>query len=225
MKKLITTSLVLFIVTAVFAQEPAIFSFMGVPVDGSRSEVIVALKDKGFVYDAKNDMLSGKFNGQQSMILINENHGKVYRIIAATENPTYTEAEIRIAYNNLISQFRDNPKYDENEPNELISETEDISYEMIVHNKLYDAIFVFNPTYNWTPEDWDKARENIKSEIEAKEYSSPEEKLQDYLSTVQNYSKSFPQGIVWFRIFEESGKYGIGIFYENWDNKPNGEDL
>lgn len=188
--------------------------------------MISALINKGFEYDKKSDVLMGEFNGQQSMILINENHGKVYRIIVAEKNPSYNEAEVRIAYNNLIQQFRDNPKYDENEPNEFIAETEDISYEMLVHNKLYDAIFVFNPTYKWTEEDWAKARENIKNEIESNEYASPEEKLQAYLETVKNYSsQAFPQGIVWFRIFEQYGKYGIGIFYENWDNKPKGEDL
>lgn len=225
MKKYLISIVFAMISFIAFAQTPATFKFMGVPVDGSKRDVISALVEKGFVYNEKGDILSGQFNGQQSMILINENNGKVYRIIVAQENPSYNEAEIRIAYNNLIQQFRDNPKYEENEPNEFISETEDISYEMIVHNKLYDAIFTFNPTYNWTEEDWSKARENIKNEIEAKQFPSPEEKLNAYLSAVANYSKSFPQGIVWFRIFEQYGKYGIGIYYENWDNKPKGEDL
>jgi hypothetical protein len=216
----------LFLIITAFAQEPAVFSFKGVPIDGSKAEMISALIDKGFEYDELNDVLMGEFNGQQSMILMNENHGKVYRIIVAAKNPSYNEAEVRIAYINLIQQFRDNPKYDEHEPNEFIPETEDISYEMTVHNKLYDAIFVFNPTYKWTEDDWAKARENIKNEIEANEYPSPEEKLKAYLSAVENYSsKAFPKGIVWFRIFEHYGDYSIGLYYENWENKPQGEDL
>lgn len=33
------------------------------------------------------------------------------------------------------------------------------------------------------------------------------------------------QGMVWFMIYREINNYYIAIFYENLNNRPNGEDL
>ena len=39
------------------AQTPAQLKFLGIPVDGRKSDFITALKAKGFVYDAEQDVL------------------------------------------------------------------------------------------------------------------------------------------------------------------------
>lgn len=181
MKRLIIIILALFAGIAISAQTNSnVLKFMGIPVDGSKTQVIQELKEKGFKYDSTNDCLTGQFNGQDSHIIVSTNKNKVDRIIVRNTNTT-NETNIRIAYNNLLQQFNSNSKYITIEENKPISEDEDISYEMSIHNKRYEAVF---------------------------------------------YSKeSITQGCVWFMIYEFRSEYSIAIFYENLNNRPNGEDL
>ena len=86
MKKLIASFILVMVTFMAIAQTPATFKFLGIPVDGKKSDVIAALKNKGFVYDAKNDVLKGRFNGMDSEIMISENYGKVDRIYVADED-------------------------------------------------------------------------------------------------------------------------------------------
>lgn len=173
--------LALFVSIAISAQTNSnVLKFMGIPVDGNKTQVIQKLKEKGFVYDSFNDCLIGQFNGMDSHIFISTNKNKVDRIMVCNANTT-DETNIRIAYNNLLQQFNSNSKYITIEENKPISEDEDISYEMSIHNKRYEAIF------------------------------HPKE--------------SITQGCVWFMICEFLSKYYIAIFYENLNNRPNGEDL
>lgn len=181
MKRLIIIILALFAGIAISAQTNSnVLKFMGIPVDGSKTEVIQKLKEKGFKYDSINDCLTGQFNGQDSHVVISTNKNKVDRIIVRNTTET-NETNIRINYNNLLYQFNNNSKYVTAGVNEPISEDEDISYEMSIHNKRYEAAFC--------------PKENI------------------------------TQGSVWFMIYEFRSKYGIAIFYENLNNRPNGEDL
>ena len=83
---------------------------MGIPVDGSKTQVIQKLKEKGFVHDSINDCLIGQFNGMDSHIFISTNKNKVDRIMVCNANTT-DETNIRIAYNNLLQQFNSNSKY------------------------------------------------------------------------------------------------------------------
>lgn len=52
------------------------------------------------------------------------------------------ERSIQIRFNKLCEQFKNNSKYLSLEENQTISEDEDISYEMTVHKKRYEAIFI-----------------------------------------------------------------------------------
>lgn len=213
------------------AQTPATFKFLGIPVDGKKSDVIAALKDKGFVYDAKNDVLKGKFNGMDSMIMVSENYGKVDRIYVADAN-TCNEAQIRIRYNNLLYQFQNNKKYLDYGKNEPIPDDEKISYEMMVHNKSYEAAFFFNPLYEMSEEESDnladKFAEKVAAEVEAGTLSGEKIKEQIEALTAQNLMKMIEEtmeGQVWFTISEYYGKYYISLYYDNMKNRPNGEDL
>lgn len=181
MKRLIIIILALFASIVISAQTNSnVLKFMGIPVDGSKTEVIQKLKEKGFKYDSTNDYLTGQFNGMDSRIFISTNKNKVDRIVVFGPT-TLSTASIRIEYNNLLQQFNTNDKYIASEENEFISEDEDISYEITVHDKRYDAAFY--------------PKENI------------------------------TQGVVWFTIFRYYGEYYIGIYYDNLNNRPNGEDL
>ena len=51
--------------------------FMGIPVDGTKSEMISKLRGKGFSYNRNTDELSGRFNGRNVILKVVENNGKV----------------------------------------------------------------------------------------------------------------------------------------------------
>lgn len=173
--------LALFASIAISAQTNSnVLKFMGIPVDGSEAQVVQKLKEKGFVYNSFNNCLVGQFNGQVSWVFVSTNKNKVDRITVCSIDGT-NEANIRIVYNNLLQQFNNNSKYIAAVGNKPIPENEDISYEMLVRKKRYDAVFYL------------------------KENST--------------------QGMVWFTIYKEICNYHIAIFYENLNNRPNGEDL
>ena len=66
---------------AVYAQqEKEVTQFLGIPVDGSKTEMIKKLKEKGFQKSEIADVLEGEFNGQDVYISVATNNNKVYRI-------------------------------------------------------------------------------------------------------------------------------------------------
>lgn len=147
MKKIILSVLTTICLTfGVFAQQPCI-SFMGIPVDGEPKEVVDKLIDKGFTYvDHVKDshyILSGYFNGNKSNIYVKYYNNTVYRIMAS-ELYNKSEASIKIHFNNLITKFNNIQKYTPDKRNSYISYTDDISYNMSVKDKLYDAIYYYN---------------------------------------------------------------------------------
>ena len=116
-------------------------TFLGIPVDGFKSEMKQKLVSKGFVPKkvGTNEFLEGEFNGCDVNVYICTNNNKVYRIMLGDKN-TVDEAQIKIRFNNLVSQFENNKRYTSLDKFTL-SDEEDISYEMTVHNKSYEALF------------------------------------------------------------------------------------
>ena len=124
---------------AVYAQqEKEVTQFLGIPVDGSKTEMIRKLQAKGFQKSEVSD-LEGEFNGQDVYIFVKTNNNKVYRIMVVDKNQI-DETNIKIRFNNLCNQFANNPKYISSE-DFTIPESEDISYEMSVNNKRYEAVY------------------------------------------------------------------------------------
>ena len=148
MKKLLSFVIgILIMCSTVFGQSESTLKFLGIPVDGSKSEMIRALKAKGFEYNSESDFLIGDFNGKESEIGIVENHGKVYRVVVFDAN-TCDAGQIKIRFNNLIHQFENSDsKYFYIFPNNPIPEDEDIHYEILVNKKQYIAEFKYNPLY------------------------------------------------------------------------------
>ena len=234
MKRLLSFIIGIFIMcSTVFGQSESTLKFLGIPIDGSKSEMVATLKSKGFRYDSNSDFLIGDFNGRESHIGIVENHGKVYRVVVFDAN-TYDAGQIRIRFNNLIHQFENsNGKYYYIVQNEIIPEDEDISYEINVHDKQYSATFIYNPLYGN-----DELRDKLVNEVVEenkllleKKGITPEEFYSDKDNYIQVFSSivdkifQMSKGSVWFQIFEYYGKYYIGLYYDNLINKPNGEDL
>ena len=136
MKKILSVAFLLMLSVALYAQKE-VTKFLGIPVDGSKSSMIQKLKNKGFVYDLSADYLKGEFNGQRVNVYVVTNNNRVCRIMVCDKN-TCDEGQIKIRYNTLCRQFANNQKYVPISAEEL-SESEDISYEMTVHKKKYQA--------------------------------------------------------------------------------------
>ncbi len=202
--------------------------FLGIPVDGSKSEMIRKLKEKGFTkvnnpyYD--DTVLEGEFNGEKVEISVVTNNNKVYRVFVEDQTPR-DEVQIKIRFNRLVRQFENNEKYisfANTESDYIIPDEEDISYEMLVNEKSYEAAFYQSISTDsvsidrlkdeflseYTKEELENATEEIKKEIFFKIF--------DILT-----NKS-----VWFKISQTPlGNYKILMYYDNKRNEANGQDL
>lgn len=189
----------------VFAQPKSVTKFLGIPVDGSKAEMIQKLKDKGYTYNSKLDCLEGEFNGRDVQISVVTNNSKVYRILVQDAIPS-SEGDIKIRFNTLCQQFEANGKY-WSPSNYTLSEEEDISYEMTVHNKRYQAAYYqFN------------VFEGIQEYMKANPEASSEDAATAVLEQAMKHS-------VWFMISQRYGRYTIAMFYDNEYNQANGDDL
>jgi hypothetical protein len=195
MKKLLLAIIATLIAAVSFAQND-VTQFLGIPVDGTKSAMIQKLKAKGFTYNATLDMLEGEFNGHPVEISIVTENNKVYRICLFDKNGT-TESQIKIRFNMLCHQFESNGKYLPMNDNQEISDTEDIQYEMIVNNKEYFAGY----------------------------YQVGPEGVSSYYNKSLVEIEQLSNKVVWFTIAEKYGKYIIVMYYDNYYNQANGEDL
>lgn len=140
MKRFLITFLFVLITITTIAQESNTIKFLGIPVDGTEKEMISKLQAKGYEYNASSDYLFGEFNGTDVFILVQTVNNKVWRIGIVDANIIDNEANVKIRYNNLFKQLSNNGKY-EVHTGSTLEEKEDISYEMSVHKKRYDAVF------------------------------------------------------------------------------------
>ena len=140
MKRFLATFLFVLMTIVAIAQDSNAIKFLGIPVDGTKKEMISKLQAKGYEYDASFDGLFGEFNGTEVIVFVHTINNKVWRICIADANADNDEANIKIRYNNLFKQLSNNDKYKIYEGSTL-GEEEDISYEMSVHKKRYDAVF------------------------------------------------------------------------------------
>lgn len=213
-------------VLAVHAQKD-VTRFLGIPVDGGKYEMIRKLKAKGFVsdYEVGEDWLKGSFNGHDVRVCPVMNGSKVYRI-ALRDVVGKDEASIRIRFNNLCYQFKNNPKYETFQDVEdyEIPEDEDISYGMTVKNKRYSATF-------WQKEDTLLMREEVQAVLLEKYGAKQMEELTDDIKMDEVMMRfklrmnAIGKKTVWFMISESRGEYYINMYYDNGYNQANGEDL
>ena len=197
MRKFLTLLAMIAISASVFAQKE-VTKFMGIPVDGSPTEMIEKLKAKGFTTDEYAllavklgsvdwdgpEVLTGRFNGEYVRLYLNVGTNNVWRISLVDKN-SRDETQIKIRFNTLVRQFEGNGKYVPFVDEQTIADDEDISYQMTVNKKQYQAGFV--------------------------------QKGED--GTVDE--KRF----VWFTIGEGSDGYVIYMFYDNKYNQADGSDL
>lgn len=220
MKRFLSVLFLLVIACSLYAQEKEVTMFLGIPVDGTKTAMIRKLEAKGFKYNSQYDFLGGQFNGNDVHIFIGTNNNKVYRI-GVFDSVERDETDIKIRFNNLCQQFSQNPRYFSAKSKEgfLIPESEDISYEINVKNKRYQATFFQSDTTIY-----EKATRHIfeKHPIAELEKLSEDERIELIGQEVFEITKKRQ---VWFMISERYGKYSICLFYDNLYNQANGEDL
>lgn len=219
MKKLIILPL-LFV--AVFASaQIEVTKFLGIPIDGSKQQMIQKIKEKGYYYNSTYDRLEGEFNGYNVFIYVITNNNKVYRVVV--EDAVYSsEGNIKIRFNTLCRQFKNNnQKYISLSVEDYeLSDSEDISYEMAVHNKRYEA------SYMQTNNTLDSATFSNKFQefCEVKMGNDLQNLSHTQIFTLF-FLSLYEDNSVWFMINEKYGKYGILLYYDNNRNRANGEEL
>lgn len=226
MRRILTILSCLLIGFVIFAQKD-VTKFLGIPVDGPKSEMIRKLKAKGFTPIRVDDVevLNGRFNGVDVNVHIYTENGKVSRIMICDDN-TMNETDIKIRFNRLCQQFKGNGKYVSID-DFTIPEDDDISYEMAVRNKRYQALFY------QLPEGVTSKQLQIEVLTKARAKYTPEQLLNlsddaengiiaEALSELIDIVHNKP---VWFMITERYGTYYITMFYDNEYNRAQGEDL
>ena len=229
MKRLLFIVLAMIATITSFAQQKDVTSFLGIPIDGTVLSMKQKLVSKGFVPKkvGTTEFLEGEFNGTDVHVYIATNNNKVYRIMLCDAN-TQNEANIKIRFNKLVSQFENNKRYTSLDKYTL-SDEENISYEMTVNKKNYDALFYQVP--NMEKVDTLALQKKVRNELLSKyteaELKNPSEEI---TKEIQNTAIKIGMEMmfmkpVWFRICESYGEYYITMFYDNEYNHANGEDL
>lgn len=97
-----------------------------------------------------------------------------------------------------------------------MKEDEDICYGITVEKKQYEA------SYYQLPEKVDSI---YSTENRVRLLLDPTEEFRKDIVTLSIPTEKYANKLVWFAILEGYREYKIGIFYENSDNRADGEEL
>lgn len=199
-------------------------TFLGIPVDGTKTEMRRKLIEKGFVSKDLNndDVLEGEYNGTDVVLFIKTNNKRVYRI-SLIDKYGKSEQEIKDRYNKLVEQFRNNKRYHSARLwNMPLTDDDDVKdHPQAVYYQNLD------PTLTDFAAREDKTHKLLKEKYSEEELAEPSYEIQMYRKDIQ-YQLELDElfmKCVWFQIFENDGKFNIGMFYDNKYNQSNGEDL
>lgn len=199
-------SLLITLMTLTAYSQKDVTKFLGIPVDGTKTQMIQKLKAKGFVCKSwKEGTLAGKFNGQDVNLHIVTNDNKVWRIVVEEKTP-WNETDIKIRYNKLCQQFENNSKYIPYSYNQYIPDGEYLYLNLLTNRKRYQATFF--------------QKSSLSNEELFK--TNPTMTSAQIAELAHKISKN---KLVWFTISELAGDFYIFIYYDNTYNQANGEDL
>ena len=141
MKRALLIALLTLLPVLCLAHDGGPLKFLGIPIDGSELQFSAKLKAKGFTYNTITESYKGQFNGKTVDVYIHTNHNVVDRVCVVF--PLTNEDGIREEYNRLLEQFKNTGKYLDLSMNENIPEDDNISYEISIKNKRYQASFYY----------------------------------------------------------------------------------
>lgn len=226
MKKVLCSFFMALLAVVMFAQKD-VTTFLGIPVDGTKSEMKKKLISKGFEVVPGQEFLKGEFNGTDVQVYIGTNNNKVYRIMLCDADYR-SEANIKVRFNKLIEQFKSNKRYMSLD-DYTISDDVDISYEMNINNKEFGAIFYQNPDVEKidTVAIQEALREKMLVKYTKEQLENPTEEIKKELGLlgVEYMLEYIEKKPVWFKISTFRGEYYITMYYDNAYNRANGEDL
>lgn len=232
MKHVFSLIMALMLTFSAFAQKD-VTKFLGIPVDGTKAQMIAKLKAKGFTPEPNfKNVLKGTFNGRKVNVHVVTNGNKVYRIMVTYQSPV-SETDIKINFNILCKQFSNNKKYLTLE-DYTIPETERISHEMIINQKRYEAAFYQLPTINDSvkaQKNADIIKKNLLTKYTEDQLANPTEEIQEEIKKEQMnfFFNDCSKRPVWFIISKSElsyDKYSIILYYDNvYNDSSNGEDL
>ena len=227
MKNLLTVVMLFVFSTALYAQKD-VTKFLGIPVDGTKTAMIQKLKAKGFTPSTwDKNILEGEFNGFDVNVHIVTNNNKVWRIMLA-DKITQDETGIKIRFNELCRQFENNKKYKSmTDKEQTIPDDEDLSYEMTVNNKRYEAVYYQQLEITDSIAFAKEVRSNLLSEYTEEQLANPSDEIkQEALEATVLYLMDLClKKTVWFKIAKHAGEYYITMYYDNEYNHADGEDL
>ena len=227
MKNLLTVVMLFVFSTALYAQKD-VTKFLGIPVDGTKTAMIQKLKAKGFTPSTwDKNILEGEFNGFDVNVHIVTNNNKVWRIMLA-DKITQDETGIKIRFNELCRQFENNKKYKSmTDKEQTIPDDEDLSYEMTVNNKRYEAVYYQQLEITDSIAFAKEVRSNLLSEYTEEQLANPSDEIkQEGLEATVLYLMDLClKKTGWFKIAKHAGEYYITMYYDNEYNHADGEDL
>lgn len=228
MKKILSLLMMTLCLLIAHAQTD-VTTFLGIPVDGSKSDMREKLIAKGFTPVQGLDYLQGEFNGEDVILVICTNKNKVYRIMLA-DVIMRGESDIKNRFNALVHQFENNKNY-VSVDKYAISDDEDISYEMTTHKKKYNAVFYQNVDTTKVDEKelTQKMQERVLSKYTREQLQNPTLEIQNDVRemTAEILFDLLKKKSVWVRLIkkENSNVYFITMYYDNEYNSAHGDDL
>ena len=231
MKRVLLSVLMLFLMSTIAFGQQEVTKFLGIPVDGSKEEMVRKLKEKGFREDPllNDGTLIGEFNGTNVRVAVVTNNNKVWRIMLIDTNPI-SKTNIKMRFNILCQQFDDNKKYTPaSYLQEPIPEEEDVAYEISVNDKHYEAVYYQLATEIDSMAIMKAIQPKLLRKYTTEQIANPTKEIQTdiqvaYYMYILDSRKKRP---VWFSIakFGELDEYMIVMYYDNVYNQANGEDL
>ena len=199
-----------------------VFTFLDIPIDGTKSKMVSALKAKGFqIKSLSTEQMTGVFNGENVTLDISTNHGIVDKVIVVYPYCSNVN-DTRIKYNTLLSRFNRTGKYVCVNPRKEVPADENIALKLFENSKYYDAIYFYlNSGVNsvqWVSEFKQEYQKYYNKQLGDISY----EEMEEVLFCLPLSVSAAVSGVVWFTMVDTNY---ININYINFKNRPRGEDL
>ena len=208
-----------------------IIKFVGIPVDGTKSEMISKLKQKGFTFDNDANLFKGEFNGDKISGIIQTYKDKVFGIRFMYDVSGYSKTMVINRFNSLVLKYDTNEKYQSNIAFDKITDDID-TYQIDPYENIGNEMRngkIYKAQYHY------KYGKNLSDTTGLVQYKK--EMPEDLASFIEsNYGDSgfealyirhkLEQDVVQFYIIDMGyDEFNIMFDYYNRRNAPNDEDL
>lgn len=225
--KRVVVFLVLFVTSVVMFGQRGVTKFMGIPVDGTKSEMLEKLKAKGFVSFTKvKDILQGELDGRKVNVYLETYHDKVWQVVVA-DVYTLDGEGIKERFNGLCEQFSKDLDYFgriSTEDGNVIPDSVDV--ETMMSQDMCRAIYVYR-YYDDVGEDKSKElNDYFLTKYTQNEIDNPTKEIEDDMEIMKNdyYTQFVSRYEVFIDIVQKSkGNYFILMRYVNKCNNEMGK--